>query len=161
MNKLRPTKIAALSWAAVIAAVIAWMVAWGFYGSFPPIKPVSSVFLFLMAGVCVAAGVYVRRKINDEEIGMDRSQLSPVAVAQWMVFGQSVAWIGAILGGVYAGVGVHVALNAARLVAAQADIPGVVAGVIGGVAAAVGGAWLERCCVAPPMDPPLERAGAS
>lgn len=156
MNETKPTPVAALCWAAVIAMPIAWMVAWRFYGAFPPIGVMASILLFVMAGVCVAAGVVIRKKINDGDIGHDRSQMSPLTVAQWMLFGQAVAWIGAVLGGVYAGIAIHVLLNAAELTAAQNDVPGVLAGVLGGVGAAVAGAWLERSCVAPPVDPPMD-----
>lgn len=156
MNEMKPTPVASLCWAAVIAMPIAWMVAWRFYGVFPRIGVAGSVLLFVVAIVCVVAGVVIKKKINDGDIGHDRSQMSPVTVAQWMVFGQSVAWIGAVLGGVYAGIGIHVMLHVAELSAAQDDVPGVLAGIISGVSAAIAGAWLERSCVAPPLDPPMD-----
>lgn len=158
MNEMKPTAMSSLLWAAVIAALIAWMTAFGFYGSFPPLSVMGSVLLFLMAVGCGIAGKIVRKKISEGEIGHDRSQMSPITVAQLMITGQAVAWIGAVIGGAYTGIGVHVMLHAGELTAAQQDVPGVIVGALGGLAAAVAGAWLERSCVAPPMDPPGELA---
>lgn len=155
---MKPTAIGSLAVAAVIAALIGWMTAFGFYGSFPPLGVVGSAVLFIMAVACGIAGLVVRKKIGEGEVGHDQSQMSPLTVAQLMVAGQAVAWIGSIIGGGYAGIGVHVMLHAGELTAAQNDVPGVIAGALGGLAAAAAGVWLERSCIAPPMDPPGELA---
>lgn len=158
MNQMKTTRISSLLSSAGIAAIIAAMATWAFYGYFPPLRPASSVLLFLMAAVCAVAGVYIRKKITNEEIGLDRSQLSPLVVAKWMLFGQAVAWSGATLGGGFTGIGLYVAVQMGKLSAASNDAPGVLAGILGGLAAAVGGIWLERSCVAPPLDPPVNQA---
>ncbi|MBF0581834.1 MULTISPECIES: DUF3180 domain-containing protein [Corynebacterium] len=156
MKEMQPTPLSALAWGTGIAVVIAWAATWAFYGSFPPIELTACVFLFVFAVACAVMGWMVRKRIDEGEIGQDSSQMSPLTVAQWMLIGQAVAWIGAVLGGVYAGIGIHVLLNAGHLQAAADDVPGVIGGVVGGVCAAVAGAWLERGCVAPPMDPPAQ-----
>lgn len=153
---MQPTPLSSLAGGAVIAVLIAWMGTWAFYGHFPPIKLGASLVLFLAAAACAVMGWMVRKRIGEGEIGQDSSQMSPLTVAQWMIFGQAVAWIGAVLGGVYAGIAIHVLMHSGELQAAQNDIPGVLAGVVGGALAACAGAWLERGCVAPPMDPPVE-----
>ena len=152
MNEMRPTPPSSLLLAAGIALAIGWMTTWAFYRNVPPINLVASVFLFVLAIACVVLGRIVRKRIADGEIGHDRSQLSPVTAAQWMLFGQSVAWIGAVLSGAYAGISIHVLLNAGELQAAANDVPGALAGVVGGAAAAIAGSWLERGCQAPPAD---------
>lgn len=153
MNQLKPTTVTAVSVAFVAAALIGWVTAVGFYGYLPPLRVSASVCLFLMAMGCVIAGWVVRKKISAGQVGQDRSQLSPLTVAQMAVTGRSVAWIGAVIGGAYAGVAVYVLLNSAHLLAASHDVPGVLAGTVGGLLSVGGGMWLERGCVVPPTDP--------
>lgn len=149
---MKKLDVRALGLTAVAAGLIGWVTALGFYGDFPPIKPIASVLLWLFAVVCAVAGYVIRRRVAEGEVGMDTSQLNPVTVAQWLALGQAVAWIGAILAGVYVGVGVYVLPQAAELVAAEQDVPGIIAGSLGAAAAAVAGVWLERGCEAPPPN---------
>ncbi|HIW95808.1 MAG TPA: DUF3180 domain-containing protein [Candidatus Corynebacterium gallistercoris] len=149
---MKKVDVRALLLAGVAAGLIAWVTALGFYGDFPPIKPIASTLLWIFAAVCAVAGYVIRRRIAGGEVGMDTSQLNPVVVAQWLILGQAVAWIGAVLAGVYVGIGAYVLPHAGDLVAAEQDVPGVIAGALGAVAAAVAGVWLERGCEAPPPN---------
>ena len=162
MNKLKQVSIQSLIWAAVIVALINWVTALGFYGSYPPVQVYSSVVLWVMAIVCGVQGVYVRKKLEDEEVGFDRTQLNPQTVAFSAMLGQAVAWIGAVVSGAYVGLLAFSLINGAHLAATQEDLPGVIAGVLGGGLAAAAGVWLERGCVVPPSDGtgPNSRSGA-
>lgn len=163
VKNIKRINVFALVGVFVAAALIAFVTALGFYGDFPAINVLASTLMWVMAVVCGIAGWVIRRRIANGEVGMDRSQLNPVTVAQWLALGQAVAWVGAVIGGLYVGVGFYVVPKASTLVAASEDIPGVVSGALSCVAATIAGVWLERSCIAPPPDapePPL-RSGAA
>lgn len=151
-GRLSVTSAPALVTGAVAAAVVVAALTWFFYGQFPPLKVSGSLTLWILAGLAAVTAVVVRRRVRDNEIGMDRSQLGPVTVARAAVYGKACAWVGAVFGGAYLGVGAYVLVHHQDLAAAQSDTPGVVAGILGGLAAAVAGAWLERSCLVPPSD---------
>ncbi|WP_257159697.1 DUF3180 domain-containing protein [Corynebacterium cystitidis] len=147
------TPISGLVGAGLFTATAAAILTWGFYGSFTSISPVASAALWIMAVVCAFLTYWVKRRRDEGLIGLDRSQLNPMMVANFMVIGKASAWTGAIVGGGYAGVATYVIPNAGMLAAAQADLPGVLAGAIGGVALSIAGVMLERACeVSPPAD---------
>ncbi len=156
MNNLKPTSVGAIVVAAVAAALIGAVTALSFYGNFPPIHVYSSAGMWIVAIVCAVCARIVKRKIDDGEVGQDASQISPLTVAVLGALGRAVAWAGAVVGGGYAGVSVYVLMRAGELSAAQSDVPGALAGMIGGGLAAAAGLWLERSCVAPPPDSPME-----
>ncbi len=149
---MKQVSLSALAMAALIAAAIVWVTALGFYGIFPPVKPYSSVILWLAAVICGVQGLLMRKKLEDNEVGLDRTQVNPMTIAFNAMLGQAVAWIGAILGGAYAGLVLFSLVNGAHLSAAQDDLPGVLIGAIGGGLAAAAGVWLERNCIVPPSD---------
>lgn len=157
MRDIKRINIRSLVGAFVAAALIAWVTALGFYGSFPAINVLASTLLWVMAVVCGVAGWVIRRRIAEGNVGMDRSQLNPVTVAQWLALGQAVAWVGSVIGGLYVGVGAYVLPKASDLVAASEDVPGIISGALACIAAAIAGVWLERSCIAPPPDAPDSR----
>lgn len=159
MSPLKRTQISTISAVAVVCALIAWVTTLSFYGSFPPIKTTGAVLLWVFALVCAVAGWVIRKRIGASGVGMDRSQIQPTTVAQWLALGQATAWGGSVFLGVFVGVGLYVLPNAGRLMAAEADVPGVIAGALGGLVAVVAGMWLERSCEAPPPDAPLTPNG--
>ncbi|WP_394281437.1 DUF3180 domain-containing protein [Corynebacterium sp.] len=147
------TPISGLVGAGLFTAAALTILTWGFYGNFNAISPLASAALWIMAVVCAFLTYWVKKRRDEGLIGLDRSQLNPMMVANFMVIGKASAWTGAIVGGGYAGMAVYVVPNASVLVAAQADLPGVLSGAIGGVALSIAGVILERACeVSPPAD---------
>ncbi|MCZ9294397.1 DUF3180 domain-containing protein [Corynebacterium meitnerae] len=124
-----------------------------FYGAWQTVSPVWSLPLWGFALLCVFLTVMVRRRREEGRVGLDRSQMNPMMVANFMVVGKAAAWAGAIIGGWFLGVAVWVIPRVNVLAAAEADLPGVIAGTLGGVALAVAGVVLERSCeVSPPTE---------
>jgi hypothetical protein len=156
-GRMSVTSVLSLAVAAVAAAVVVGALVWFFYGDFPPVKVSGSVTLWILAVVAALVAVVVRRRLRDNGIGMDRSQMAPVTVARAAVYGKACAWVGAVFGGAYVGVGFYVLLHHQDLAAAQADTPGAVAGLLAGAAACVAGVWLERSCLVPPSDGDSEK----
>lgn len=152
MKKMKQVAPSALVIAAVIAAALVWVTALGFYAHFPSIKLTTGSVLWIAAIICGVQGFIMRKKLEDNAIGLDRSQINPMTVAFSGVFGQSVAWIGAIFAGAYGGLVMFLVFNAGHLVAAQDDTPGAIVGMLGGAMAAVAGKWLEQNCLTPPED---------
>lgn len=128
-----------------------------FYGSWQTISFVWSLPLWAMALLCVFLAVMVRRRRGEGRVGLDRSQVNPMMVANFMVVGKASAWAGAILGGWFVGLAVWVLPRVNALAAAEADLPGVLAGAAGGVLLCVAGVVLERSCE---VSPPTEGEGA-
>lgn len=160
MSPLKRTKISTLAVVAIVFALIAWVSTLSFYGSFPPIKTTGSVLLWIFAIVCAVAGWVIRKRIGSSSgVGMDRTQMQPTTVVQWLALGQATAWAGSVFLGMFVGAGLYVLPNAGHLMAAEADVPGVIAGALGALAAVVAGVWLERSCEAPPPDAPLTPNG--
>lgn len=159
---MKPTNIKSLVAMAVVMGLLGVVGTLSFYGDFPPISVLNSVVLWVMAAVCAVAGWIISRRIENEEVGLDSSQMNPLSISNWMLVGKATAWIGAAFGGLYVGIGIYVLPKATDLVAANNDVAGVIAGALGGAAAAVAGAYLERSCIAPPPDAPygLNSAGA-
>lgn len=124
-----------------------------FYGAWQTVSPVWSLPLWGFALLCVFLIVMVRRRREEGRVGLDRSQMNPMMVANFMVVGKAAAWAGAIIGGWFLGVAVWVIPRVNVLAAAEADLPGVIAGTLGAVALAVAGVVLERSCeVSPPTE---------
>ncbi|WP_225723535.1 MULTISPECIES: DUF3180 domain-containing protein [Corynebacterium] len=151
-SQMTPTALSSLALIAGVAVLFGLVIALSFYGDLGPINVVNSSILWIIAAMCLAAAVVVRKKIADGMIGLDRSQMNPMTVATWMNMGKAAGWVGAGFAGAYAGVGIYVMTQYATLTAAQDDTPGVVAFVLGGLACAAAGVFLERSCVAPPSD---------
>ncbi|MEJ4111949.1 DUF3180 domain-containing protein [Corynebacterium kroppenstedtii] len=146
------TKPAYLITTAFVVGLGAFMLIWRFYGSIPGFTVTLPVILIALALVCTITGFVVKKRIEDNEVGQDRSQMHPLTIARWFVIGTSSAWFGSISTGSYAGVAVYLWINYGRLVAARADTPAVVVGLVAGILVAVSGVWLERCCGAPPPN---------
>ncbi|MEK0372647.1 DUF3180 domain-containing protein [Corynebacterium mastitidis] len=148
---MKQTSLKALILTGAFVAALAAIATWRFYGVLAPIPVTVSVTLWVLAVVCLYLAAKVRARRKEGRIGLDRSQLNPVLVAQFMVLGKASAWTGALLGGAYAGMALYVAPRIGRLAAAGDDLPGVAASALGGLALAAAGVFLERSCqVSPP-----------
>lgn len=147
------TNVTALVGAAGFFAAAAIILVRRFYGAWQTISPLWSLPLWAVAALCVFLAVMVRRRREEGRVGLDRSQINPMMMANFMVIGKASAWSGAILGGWFFGLAVWVLPRISMLAAAEADVPGVIAGTLGGVALAVAGVVLERSCeVSPPAE---------
>lgn len=150
---MQRTSIAALVLTGAFAAGMSAIATWRFFGLIVEIPVAVSITLWGMALVCGLLAWRVRGKKENHGIGQDRSQMSPVHVAQCMVIGKASAWTGAVVGGSYLGTSAYLGVHASQLVAAATDLPGALASAIGGVVLAACGVWLERSCqVAPPSE---------
>lgn len=147
------TNITALVGVAGFFAAAALILVRRFYGSWQTISPLWSLPLWAVAAMCAFLAVMVRRRRKEGRVGLDRSQINPMMMANFMVIAKASAWSGAIIGGWFLGLAVWVLPRMNTLTAAQADLPGVIAGALGGVALAVAGVILERSCeVSPPAE---------
>lgn len=147
------TNITALVGVAGFFAAAALILVRRFYGSWQTISPLWSLPLWAIAAMCAFLAVMVRRRRKEGRVGLDRSQINPMMMANFMVIAKASAWSGAIIGGWFLGLAVWVLPRMNTLTAAQADLPGVISGTLGGVALAVAGVILERSCeVSPPAE---------
>lgn len=155
---MKKTNIAVLVAIGGFFAAATLILVHGFYGILGPVPISVAIALWTMATLCVILGIVVKDRVEENRVGLDRTQLNPLRAWQYMVFGKTCAFMGAIFGGVYVGFSIYVLPRMSTLVAAEADAPRVAAAALGGIALAVAGLWLENACsVPPPTD--LETVG--
>ncbi|HAT1151338.1 TPA: DUF3180 domain-containing protein [Corynebacterium striatum] len=148
---MKRTSIGWLVGTGLFVAAAAAILTTRFYGSMLAIPATVSISLWAMALVCAFLTWKVRSAKEDEHgIGLDKSQLNPLTIAQFLLVGKASAWTGAIVGGAYAGMLVYVLPRAGELVAASSDLAGVLTSALGGMALSVAGVVLERHCEVPP-----------
>lgn len=147
---MKLTPIAGLAGTWVFCTLASWILTAAFYGQFGPLSARATLTLWALAVICGLLSLRVRDRKAKGNIGLDRSQLSPLAAANFLVIGKASAWTGAILGGAYAGIAAHVLPQLGQLTAAGADTPAVISGALGGIALAIAGVVLERNCETPP-----------
>ena len=152
------TPITGLVGAALFAAATALILVRRFYAALESLSLVVPLSLWIVAAVCAYFAYMVRKRREEGKVGLDRSQLNPMMVANLMVFGKASAWAGALCGGVYGGLLAYVAPRLGVLAAAADDFPSLVSGAVGGLALAVAGVTLERACE---VTPPSQGEGVS
>ena len=91
MTSTKPTYLVAT---ALIVGLGAFMLIWRFYGSIPGFNLTLPVILIVLAVICTIAGFIIRKRIADNEVGQDRSQIHPLTIARCFVMGTSTAWFG-------------------------------------------------------------------
>lgn len=124
-----------------------------FYRLLESLNMVVPLSLWAIAAVAGWIAWVVKKRREEGKIGLDRSQLNPMMVANFMVFGKACAWAGTVCGGAYLGALVYVAPKLGVLAAASGDVPPLATGTLGGAALCVAGLALERVCeVSPPGD---------
>ena len=150
---MKLTSIPALIATSVFVAACAGIIVWRWYGEINGFSASASVTVWVIALVCFLLARKLRAARRDNMIGQDRSQISPVTAANWLVIGKASAWMGAIVGGAYLGIMVFLLTQLTQLEAAVADLPGVVASLVGSILAAAAGIYLERSAhIDPPAD---------
>ncbi|MEX3514773.1 MULTISPECIES: DUF3180 domain-containing protein [unclassified Corynebacterium] len=149
---MKRTSIGTLVGVGLFVAAAAAILTGRFYGSMLAIPATVSITLWVMTALCLGLAWKVRQAKNDDGIGLDRTQLNPLTIAQFMLVAKASAWTGTIVGGAYAGIACYVVPNAGRLAAASDDLTGVLASALGGLAMAIAGVVLERYCEVPPPE---------
>lgn len=152
------TSIAGLVGAAAFAAAAGLILVRRFFSALESLSLVVPLSLWILAAVCFYIAYMVRKRRAEGKVGLDRSQLNPMMVANFMVFGKACAWTGALCGGGYVGALVYVVPRMSVVVAAAQDFPSLLSGALGGVLLAVAGVVLERSCE---VSPPTQGEGAS
>ncbi len=124
-----------------------------FYALLESLNMVVPLSMWVTAAVAGWLAWVVKKRRDDGQVGLDRSQLNPMMAANFMVFGKACAWAGAVCGGAYVGALVHVVPKLGVLAAAGDDLPPLIVGALGGAALCVAGLVLEKVCeVSPPGD---------
>lgn len=147
---MQRTSVGQLVAVAVATAIGVGILTWRFYGNMVSVHWGVSITLWLVAVICYFAARRVKADLEDNNIGLDRSQLDPLTVAMFVALAKASAWTGAIVGGVYLGMASYVVPYASRLEAAASDLPGVLTSLGGAVALVVAALYLERHCETPP-----------
>ncbi|MGI0541968.1 DUF3180 domain-containing protein [Corynebacterium aquatimens] len=147
------TSITALIAVAGFFAAAALILLRRFYGVLNTVTFMYSLPLWFMAVLCVFLAFVVKRRREQGRVGLDRSQLNPMMVANYLATAQACAWAGAIFGGLYVGLLVWIVPKISSLDAAGADLPGAIAGAVGAVALTAAALFLEKSCeVTPPTE---------
>lgn len=152
------TSIPGLFGAAAFAAAAALILVRRFYGALASLSLLVPMSLWIAAAVCFFIAHMVKKRREEGSVGLDRSQLNPMMVANFMVFGKACAWTGAVCGGAYLGLLAYVVPRLGVLTAAAEDFPSLASGALGGIALAAAGVVLERACE---VSPPASGEGAS
>lgn len=159
MNQgMNRTPIAGLFGAAAFTAAAALILVRRYYGALASLSLLWPLSLWIAAVTCLYIAHMVRKRREEGNVGLDRSQLNPMMVANFMLFGKACAWTGALCGGAYLGLLAYVVPRLGMLTAAAEDFPSVLSGALGGIALAVAGVVLERACE---VSPPASGEGAS
>ncbi|NNG98329.1 DUF3180 family protein [Gordonia araii NBRC 100433] len=148
-----PTRIRDLALLALAAAVLAWVFIAFNFRDFPTIRWYTSAFLLVLAALEATAGLLVRRRVAENEIGQARQQLHPVTVARLVALAKASAILGAIAAGGWGAITAYL-FHLDDVASADASKPGTIVGVIGGIALVAAALWLEQSCRAP--DDPTE-----
>ena len=147
------TPVTGLVGAGLFTAAAALILVRRFYGWLESLSLLMPMSLWFIAAVCFYFAWMVRKRREDGQVGLDRSQLNPMMVANLMLLGKASAWTGAVCGGAYLGALMYVVPKLSVLAAAAQDFPALLSGAAGGVALAVAGVVLERVCeVSPPSQ---------
>ena len=150
---MKRTPVTGLIGVALFGAAAALILVRRFYGLLESLSMVVPMSLWIVAAACGMLAWMVRKRRADGQVGLDRSQLNPMMVANLMLMGKASAWTGALCGGAYAGALAFVVTKLSVLAAAGQDFPALLSGALGGAALAVAGVVLERACeVSPPSQ---------
>ncbi len=148
-----PTRKRDLTAAVVVVALISYLAVGLLYRWFPPITVWTGLSLLLVAIAEASWGPYVRKKIDDGEVGSGPGRLHPLTVARSVLIAKASAWVGALALGFWVGVLGYVFPRRAVLRVAGEDTGGAVVAAASALALLVAGLWLQHCCKSPPQDP--------
>ncbi|OHV03544.1 DUF3180 domain-containing protein [Mycobacterium talmoniae] len=154
-----PTRKRDLTAAAVAAAVLGYPLVVLSYRWFPPITVWTGLSLLVVAVVEAGWARYVRKKIDDGQVGDGPGWLHPLAVARALVVAKASAWVGAPVLGWWVAVLAYLLPRHALRVPGQ-DTPGAVVAAVSALALVVAALWLQHCCKSP-HDPSEPAGGAA
>jgi hypothetical protein len=149
--KMRPTSLATLVVAALVAAAVAWLGVSRFYSDMPTIPWLPAATLFGLAIVEAVTAPNTKARIDRRE---GTVPVNPLLVARYVVLAKASALAGAIFTGLYAGILIGLLAKPAGNVAVSNDLPQTMVGLASAVALTAAALWLERSCRVPP--PPDE-----
>lgn len=144
---MRPTNIATLVLAAVVAGALGWLFLEWAYGSLPRLPWLPPVTIFALAVVEAVLARTTRARIEHRP---GAARVDPLSVARFVVLAKASALAGALIAGAYGGMTGWLLWQRGRSLTAVADdTPPAVAGLVGGLALVVAGLLLERACRVP------------
>ncbi len=149
-----PTRTRDLVAGAVAAAVLGYLLVRLTYRYFPPITVWTGMSVLGVAVALAGWGFYVRARIRDNEIGVGRGRLHPLAVARSVLIAKAAAWMGAVVLGWWLAVAAYVLPRRDALRVAAADSPGAVVAGLCALALVAAALWLQHCCRSPEDSPP-------
>lgn len=149
-----PTRTRDLVAGAVAAAVLGYLLVRATYRYFPPITVWTGMSVLGVAVALAGWGFYVRARIRDNEIGVGRGRLHPLAVARSVLIAKAAAWMGAVVLGWWVAVAAYVLPRRGELRVAAADSPGAVVAGLCALALVAAALWLQHCCRSPEDTPP-------
>lgn len=155
------TKPSQLITAALISIIVSWLIVRVSYSSLPPVSLFTAVWIFVLAGVDIWASLYIRRRIEKGEVGLDRTQLNPLVALRWLALGKASSLFGAILAGITIGAGCYVWPKYSVLVAAHDDTLGLALIAIASLCLSIAGMRLEKACKVPPPSNDAHIGGSS
>lgn len=147
-NRLGPTRPRDLLLLAVGAAMLAWVFISYNFGDFPTITWYTSAILLVLAAIEAFAGLAVRRRVADNEVGQAREQLHPVTVARLLALAKASAILGALAAGGWGAITAYL-FSLHDVASADESKVGSVIGAVGGVLLVAAALWLEHSCKSP------------
>jgi uncharacterized protein DUF3180 len=147
---LRPTSLATLCVAALVAAALAWLAISNLYGEFPTMPWLAPLTMLGLALVEAVAAPSTKARIDRKKGTLP---VNPLVVARYVVLAKASALAGALFFGVYAGILLWLLSEGNGRRAVANDLPQTVVGVVGAFALVAAALWLERSCRVPPTPP--------
>lgn len=144
-----PTRKRDVTAAAAVAAVVSYLAVELLYRWFPPITVWTGISLLAVAVAEATWGRYVRKKIEDGQIGVGPGWLHPLAVARTVVVAKASAWMGALVLGFWVGVLGYLLPHRSTLRVAAEDTGGAVVAAVSALALLIAALWLQNCCKSP------------
>lgn len=152
------------SWATIVPTVVVGAVAGvivgvRFFSVLPPLSYFTAVTLAAVAIMCGGYGWKVKRAVEHNRVGMDRSQLHPLTVARVVALAKACTILGAAFTGGAAGLTGALAVRGQQIVAAGEELPVAIAILLTSVLLLVVGIVVEKWCEVPPGDEGSEMLG--
>lgn len=144
--QLRPTSVAMLAVAAVVAGVGGWVLFGKFYSDLPRLSVIPALTLLVLSVVESIAAGSTRARINRRP---GTEPINPLAVARYVLVAKASAAAGALFTGAYGGVLLWVWTRRGELAAAGADVLPAALGWVFSVLLTAAALWLEYSCRIP------------
>ncbi|QDQ98975.1 DUF3180 domain-containing protein [Tomitella fengzijianii] len=147
---MKATRIVDLALVALVFLAVGWAVAWAVYGRLPSVPTLVGLPLVVLAVAEALAGLFIRRRVAEGEVGAGLHDLSPLTIARAVVLAKASAIVGAVFAGGWAGFLIYLVPQQDRLAAARSDLSGTIFGLAAGLLLVAAALWLEHTCTVPP-----------